>query len=132
MAEGKRPLRPLGARDNDSHLLRLLDDGKEFINVDLAASAQKSEAEPAPDYRGVCQHPLFIFVEALQPAADNQLHIFRNVALVDLEVGAEFAGGIKELPTIEQMPVHLLDEERISLAFLEDSVHQIFRRPPPA
>src|SRR6266576_97337 len=132
MAESKRALRPLGARDDHSHLLRLLNDSKEFVNADLADSAQKPETETAPDYRGGCQHPLFIFVEALQPAADDQLHIFRNVALVDLEVAAEFAGRVKEFPTLEQMPVHLLNEEWVSLAFLEDSVHQIFRRPPPA
>src|SRR4029077_9525348 len=103
MAERIRPLRSLGTRDDDSHLLRLLDDGEELVNVDLADGAQKSEAETAPDYRGGCQHPLFIFVEALQPTADNQLHIFRNVALIDIEVAAEFAGKVKEFPALEQM-----------------------------
>src|SRR5271156_4650390 len=36
MGEGKRLFRSLGARDYYSHLLRLLDDGEEFVNVDLA------------------------------------------------------------------------------------------------
>src|ERR1700751_3683998 len=36
MGEGKWSLRPLGAGDDYPHLLRLLDGGKEFVNVDLA------------------------------------------------------------------------------------------------
>jgi hypothetical protein len=34
--EGERLFRSLGARDDYSHLLRLLDDGEKFVNIDLA------------------------------------------------------------------------------------------------
>src|SRR4029077_3713228 len=115
MAEGKRPFRPLGARHDYSHLLRLLDDRKKLINVDLADPGQKLKAETASDHRGGCQHPLFILVEPFKAAADDQPHVFRNVDFVDLDVRSELAGRIKHFPLFDQMPVHLLDEEWISL-----------------
>src|SRR5580704_764026 len=71
MAESKRPLRPLGARDNDSHLLRFLDDGKEFVNADLADRVQQLKAETAPYHRGGCEHPLPVLVKPIQAAADD-------------------------------------------------------------
>src|SRR5713101_4493842 len=114
MGESERLLRPLGARHDYPHLLRLLDDGEEFVNVDLANRSQKLKAETAPDHRGGCQHPLFILVEPLQTAADDQAHVFRNVDLVDLDVSAELAGRIKNFPLFDQMPVDLFDEEWIS------------------
>jgi hypothetical protein len=64
----------------------------------------------------------FILVEPLQAATDNQPHIFRNVALVDLDVSAELASRIAELasrikdfPLLDQMSVYLLDEEGSNL-----------------
>ena len=36
MGEDERPRKSLGARDDYSRLLRLLDDGEKFVNVDLA------------------------------------------------------------------------------------------------
>src|SRR5712691_10692122 len=127
MGESKRLLESLGVRDDYSHLLGPLDDGEKFVNVDLADGGQKLKAETAPDRCCGSQHSLFILVESLQTAADDQPHVFRNVALVDLDVGAELASRIKDFPFFEQMPVHLLDEEWISLAFLEDQVHQTLR-----
>src|SRR5712692_269384 len=126
MSKGKRSLRPLGAWDDYSHLLRLLDDGEEFVNVDLANRSQKLKAETAPDHRGGCQHPLFILVEPLQTAADDQADVFRNVDLVDLDVSAELAGLIEDFSLFDQMPVDLFDEEWISLALLKDEAHQTF------
>src|ERR1700730_6339744 len=129
MAEGKRPFRPLGARHNYPHLLGFFDDGEKFINVDLADLSQKLKTETASDHRGGCQHSLFILVEPREPAADDQPHVFRNVDLVDLDVGAELARRIIEFPILEQMPVQLLDKEWISLAFIKDEAHQAFRSP---
>src|SRR6266849_6439062 len=126
MSKGKRTLRPLGARDDYPHLLRLLDDGEEFVNVDLANHSQKLKAETPSDHRGGGQHSLFIVVEPLQAAADDQPHVFRHVALVELEVGAELTGRIEDFSLFDQMPVYLLDEERISLAFLVDEAQQTF------
>src|ERR1700686_3835285 len=127
MSKGKRSLRPLGAWDDYPHLLRLLDDGKEIVNVDPADRSQKLKAETAPDHRCCRQRTLFILVEPLQAAADNQPHVFRNVDFVDLDVRAELAGRIKHFPLLDQMPVHLLDKEWISLAFLEDGAQQTLR-----
>src|ERR1700693_3975519 len=127
MSKGKRSPRPLGAWDDYPHLLRLLDDGKEIVNVDLAYRSQKLKAETPPDHRCCRQRTLYILVEPLQAAADNQTHVFRNVDFVDLDVRAELTGRIKHFPLLDQMPVHLLDEEWISLAFLENDVHQTFR-----
>src|SRR5712692_6048980 len=129
MSKDKRSLRPLGAGDDYPHLLRLLDDGKEFVNVDLADRSQKLKAETASDHRCCRQHPLLILLEPLQTAADYQPHIFRDIALIDLDVRAEFAGRIKHFPILDQMPVYLLDEEWISLAFLKDGAQQILRSP---
>src|SRR5216684_8378261 len=120
MSKGKRSLRPLGAWDDYPHLLRLLDDGKEFVDVDPAYRSQKLKAETAPDHRCCGQHPLLILVEPFQTAADNQPHVFRDIALIDRDVREKFACRIKHFPLLDQMPVHLLDEERISLAFLKD------------
>jgi hypothetical protein len=126
MSEGERPLWSLGARDDYSHPLRLLDDGEKFVNVALADRSQKLKAETAPEHRGGCQHPLFILVELRQAAADDQPHALWDVALVDLNVSEELAGLIKDFPLFDQMPIHLLDEEWISLAFLENDAHQTF------
>ena len=71
MSKGKGSLRPLGARDDYPHLLRLLEDGEEFVNVDPARRSQKLKAEAAPDHRGGRQYTLFILVEPLQAAADD-------------------------------------------------------------
>src|ERR1700674_1008493 len=68
-----------------------------------------------------------MLVEPLEAAPDDESHIFRNVALVDLDVGAELTGRIEDFSLFDQMAVHLLDEERISLAFLEDGVYQFLR-----
>src|SRR5690348_2359121 len=113
MSEGERLLGSLGAGDDYSHLLRLLDDGEKFINVDLAGRSQKLKAETAPDHRSGCQHPLFILTQPRQAAANHQAHVFRNVDLVDLDVSAELAGRIKDFAVLDQMPVHLLHKEWI-------------------
>src|SRR5271169_4513096 len=132
MGKGKRPLWPLGARDDDSYVLRLLDDGKQFVNVDLADPIQQLKTETAPDHRGGGKHPLLVLVEPLQSAADDQPDVFRNVDLIDRNVSAEFPGCVKNLPFLDQMPVQLLDEERIALAAIKYGAHQIFRRLPVA
>src|SRR5258706_8274816 len=108
MAEGKWPLRSLGARDNDSHPLRLLDDVEKIVSVVFADRGQQLKTETTPDHRGGHQHTLFILVEPLQPAADDQAHVFRNVDLIDLDVGAELAGLIIEFSILEQVLVQLL------------------------
>jgi hypothetical protein len=51
MGEGEGLLGALGARDDYSHLLCLLDDGEEFVKVDLADRSQKLKPETAPDHR---------------------------------------------------------------------------------
>src|SRR6266436_6667259 len=107
MSKSKRSLRPLGAWDDYPHLLRLLDDGEQFVNVDPTARGQKLKAETAPDHRRSRQRTLFILVQPLQAAADNQPDVFRNVDLVDRDVGAELAGGVKDFPLFDQMPVYL-------------------------
>src|ERR1700688_2117356 len=132
MCEGKGCLRALRARDAHSHLLRLLDDGKKFVNVDLADGSEKFKAEAAPDHGGSCQHPHFVRVEPLQSPADDQPHVFRNIALVDLDVSAELPGRIKDSSFLDQVPIHLLNEEWISLAFLKDVVHQTLWSSAPA
>src|SRR5580692_3820919 len=128
MGEGEGLLGSLGAGDDYSHLLRLLDGGEKFVDVDLTRRGQKLKAETAPDDRGGCQHSRFILVEPLQTASDDQPHVFWNVDLVDFNVSAELAGRIKDFPVLDQMPVHLLDKERIALAFLKDEAHQTLRR----
>src|SRR6266853_4118427 len=115
MRESKGLLGSLGVRNDYSHPQRLLDDGENFVNVDLADSGQKLKAETATDHCSGRQHSLFILVEIFQMAADDQPHVFRNVDLIDLDVGAEPASRIKNFPLFEQMPVHFLDEEWISL-----------------
>lgn len=68
-----------------------------------ADRSQKLKAEFAPDHRGGCQHPLFTVAEPLEAAADDQPHTLWDVALVDLDVGAELAGLIKDLPLFDQI-----------------------------
>src|SRR5271170_5059621 len=126
MAEGDRLLGSLGARHNYSHPLRLLDHVEKVVNVDLADRSQKFKAETSPDRCRGSERPLFIFGKPLQTAADDQSHVFWNVDLVDLDVSAEFAGLIKDFSVFDQMPVHLLDEEWIALAFIKDDTHQTF------
>src|SRR5258706_16253140 len=123
MAEGKGPLRPLGAGDDYSHLLGFFDHVEKLVDVDLADRGQQLKTETAPDHRGGCEHALFILVEALQTATDDQPYVFRNVYLVERNVSAEAARRIKDFPLLEQMPVQLLDEEWISLAFIKDEAH---------
>src|SRR6266851_8544262 len=98
MRESKRLLGSLGVQNDYSHPQRLLDDGENFVNVDLADSGQKLKAETAPDHCSGCQHSLFIPAEPFQVAADDQRDIFRNVDLIDLDVGAEPASRIKNFP----------------------------------
>src|SRR6266851_98798 len=127
MSEGERLLGSLRARDDHPHLLRLLDYGEKFVNIDLAYLGQESKAETAPDHRCCGQHPLVILVEPLQTAADDQPHVFRDIALIDRDVRADLAGRIKDFPLLYQMPVELLDEKWVPLALLEDGVHQTLR-----
>src|ERR1700730_1640125 len=72
MGEGERLLGACGARDDYPHLLRLLDDGEKFVNVDQADTGQKLKAETAPEHCGSRQHPFFILLEPFQAAGDNQ------------------------------------------------------------
>src|SRR5229473_6853995 len=127
MHESKRLLGCLGVQNDYSHPQRLLDDGENFVNVDLADSGQKLKAEAAPDHCSGCQHPLFILVEPLQAASDDQPHVLWHVDLINLNVSTELAGNIEDFPLFDQMPVDLLDEEWISLAFLKDEAHQTLR-----
>src|ERR1700722_4687877 len=127
MRESEWGLGSFRARNNHSHLLRLLDDVEKFVNIDVADRIQQLKAETAPDHRGGCQHPHLILVEPLQTAADDQPHVFWYVELGDLDSRAELACLIKDLPLFDQMPVHLLDEEWISLALLEDETQKTFR-----
>src|SRR5229473_2206878 len=123
MRESKRLIGSLGVRNDYSHPQRLLNDGEDFVNVDLADSGQKLKAETAPDHCGGRQHSLFILVEPFQTAADDQPHVFRNVALLPLDVSTKLVSPIKDFPLFDQIPVHLLDEEWISLAFLKVQAH---------
>src|SRR5260370_30245081 len=127
MSKGKRSLRPLGAGDDYSHLLRFLDDGEKLVKVNAADAGQKLKAETAPDHRCCGQHPLLILVESLEAAADDQPHVFRDIGLIDRDVRTELAGRIEDFPSLDQMAVHFLDEERISLALLEDRAHKTLR-----
>src|SRR5882757_3376398 len=115
VAESERPLGTLRARDDDSHLLRFFDHGEKLVNIDLADRCQQLKTEAAPDYCGRSQHALFILVEPCQAAPDDQPYVFRNVNFVDRNVSAELASGVKHLPFLDQMPVQLFDEKRISL-----------------
>src|SRR5580692_11130617 len=56
MGEGERLVGSLGAGDDYSHLLRLLDDGEKLVNVDLAGRSKQFKAETAPDNRGGRKH----------------------------------------------------------------------------
>src|SRR5260370_22983493 len=114
MGEGEWLLRQLGARDDYSHLLRLLNDAEKFVNVDVADGSQKFKAEAPPDHCSGRQRPLYILVEPLQAAADDQPHVVWNLVLSNLDVRAELASLIEDLPLLDQMPVHLLDEEWVS------------------
>src|SRR5260370_40919629 len=127
MCEGERCFRTFRARDDYSHPLCLLDDGEKFVDIDLADGGQKFEVEAAPDHCSCRQRLLFILVEALEAAADDQPHAFRYFGIGDLDVCAELAGLIEDLPLFDEIPVHLFDEEWISLAFLKDEAHQAFR-----
>src|ERR1700680_4145350 len=117
MSKGKGSLRPLGARDDYAHRLRFLDDIKKLVHTDLAYRSQKLKAETAPDNRCGRECALFILVQPLQTAADNQPHVFRNVVLFDLKLSTELTLRVEESSAFSQMPVHLLDEEWISLTF---------------
>src|ERR1700691_698423 len=66
MGKGEGLFRPLGTRDDYPHLLRLLDDAEESVNVDLADLSEKLEAEVTPNHRGSRQRAPFIFVEPLK------------------------------------------------------------------
>src|SRR5258708_1937775 len=105
MAEGKRALRAFGTGDNDSHLLGFLDDVKKFVNVYFADAGEQLKTEAAADHRGGGQHALIILVEALQSAAYDQAHVFRDVELIDREIGAELAGGIIEFSILEHQHI---------------------------
>src|SRR5260370_19387671 len=129
MSKGKRSLRPLGAWDDYPHLQRLLDDGEQFVNVDLTDLGQKLKAETAPDHRCSRQRTLFGLVQPLQTSADDQPDVFRNVDLVDLDVFAELTRRIEDFPLFDQMPVYFFDEECISLAFLKDGAQHTLRNP---
>src|SRR6266849_917819 len=89
MGEGERPLRTLGTGDDYSHLLRLLDDAEQFVNIDLAYLGQELKAETAPDHCGGGQSLLFTRIKSLQAPAENQPHVFRHVDLVNLDFGEE-------------------------------------------
>src|SRR5260370_21672570 len=128
MREGEGPLGSLRARDDYLQLLRLLDDGEEFVTVDLADLSQESGAEATSDHRGSRQRTLFILVKPLEATADDQANVIWNVDFVDLDVLAELAGFIEDFPLFDQMPVYLLDKERISLCFLVDETQKTFRR----
>jgi hypothetical protein len=98
----------------------------------LADLSQEPKAEVAPDHRCGCQYSLFILVEPFQTAADDQAHILGNVDVVNLDVRAEVAGLVEDLPFFDQMPIDFLDEERIPLALFKDEIHQPFRSLPVA
>src|SRR5271154_3008704 len=104
MSKGKRFLWPLGARDDYPHRLRFLDDIKKFVRTDLAYRIQKLKAETTPDNRCGRKCALFILVQPLQAAADNQPHIFRNIVLFDLKFSAELTGRVEESSPFSQMP----------------------------
>ena len=87
--------------------------------------------ETAPNHRCCGQHSLLILVEPLEPAVNDQPHVFRNIALIECYLCAKLAGRIKDFPLLDQMPINLLDKERISLALIKDEVHQNFRSLAP-
>ena len=89
----------LGTRDDYPHLLRFLDYGEKFVNLGLADLCQEPEAKATPDHCGSRQRPSFILVEALQPAADDQANVIRNVDLFDLNVLAEWPASSKTFPS---------------------------------
>src|SRR5260370_4272590 len=125
MGEGERLLRSFGASDDYPHLLRLLEDGEKFVNVDLADLRQEPEAKATSDHSGIRQRALFILVEPLQAAADDQANVIRNIDFIDPDVFAELAGGIEDFPLFDQMQVDLLDEEWITLAIFTDETQNI-------
>src|SRR5260370_33011877 len=71
MSKGKPSLRPFGAWDDYPHLLRLLDDGKEFVNVELAHRSQELKAETTSEHRCSRKRTILILAEPLPPAHDD-------------------------------------------------------------
>src|ERR1700734_69198 len=66
VGERERRLRPFCARDDHSHLLRLLDNSEEFVDVSFGNRTQQLEAEAAAYHRRGRQHAPFILLESLQ------------------------------------------------------------------
>jgi len=58
-------------------------------------------------------------------AADHEPHAFRNLQLVNLQVGFPATARVEQPAFLRQVREHLLDEERIALRLLKDGRHQL-------
>ena len=66
-------------------------------------------------------------VELFEAAGDHQTHSLGDLGLADLETGLPPSRVVEELSGLTQMPVELLDEERIALRLREHEIDQLGR-----
>ena len=88
------------------------------VRVDVISS-RSANGKRAADHRAGGEHLLRFWAEPLEPAPDDEAHALRDVELVDLDVGAEARRLVEDLALLDQVPEHLLDEERVALGLVE-------------
>src|SRR6185295_7431765 len=115
-----RRFRTLGGRDDRAHLLRLLDNREQIVDIEVADRAEELEAEATPDHGCRRQRAALVLVEAREPTADDEAHVLGDVDLLEREVGANVPGGVEDASVLDEVLVDLLDEERVALGVLED------------
>src|SRR6266404_4895722 len=126
--EGEGRLGAFGARHDQTHLLRLLDDVAELVDVDpVEEQLDELEAEAPADHRGGGQDVPLPLLQAVESPADDQADVLRDVRLVDGDVRTELPGRVEDPPVLDEVLVHFLDEERVPLRLIVEEVHQTVR-----
>ncbi len=121
----KGRLRILGGENDQSHPLRFFDRAQQFIGViGFQQRLEDFQAKAAPGHRRRGQDPLALAPSRwiLRPSTNLTL-AGTSISSISKSV-AKIPGVIEDLPFLDQVLEHLLDEKWIALGFIEDQPHQ--------
>ena len=121
----KGRLRILGGENDQSHPLRFLDRAQQFIGVIMFSSVSrifKLKLRPATAAAARIRWQLAPSRWILRPSTNLTL-AGTSISSIS-KICRKIPSVIKDLPFLDQVLEHLLDEEWIALGFIEDQPHQ--------
>ena len=105
-----------------------IDGVEDGVVAEVRGRLQELVGERASDDRRRAEDTACVLRQAVEPMADDEPDILRDVELVGRHIGAEAAGVVEEPALLGEVSEDLLDEERVALGLPEEQIDDRLRR----